>query len=223
MVTVRIQRHAEDQVRNSRGTQKPIVPAPFSFHDHRHRYDEGMFKHILCPVDGSDPSLQALDVAARFAADQGASLTICTIVDPAKAAAMSYGDAAMAAACLDALETEGQTTIDDAAARVKNTINPRVCTVVGEHVMGILDACATNACDLIVIGSHGRTGISRALIGSVAEGVLRQAGVPVMVIRWTKPVLRQAQDDNGGTAQDDTGGAAQDDTGDAVSARASMA
>jgi nucleotide-binding universal stress UspA family protein len=166
-----------------------------------------MFKNILCPIDGSDLSLQALEVAARFAADQGAALTICMIVDPAKAAAMAYGDAAISARCLEALQTEAQMTIDEAVARVNDTISARACAVVGKPVYGILDVCAANACDLIVIASHGRSGISRALIGSVAEGVIRHAGVPVMVMRWTKRVLRQAQDD----------------TGDVVKARASMA
>lgn len=145
-----------------------------------------MFKSILCPIDGSNPSLQALHVAARLAAEQGASLTICEVVDAGKASAIAFGEAAMSAALLDELEAEARSSLDVACASVREVISARVATIVSDPVNGILDTCATNACDLIVMGSHGRSGIPRALIGSIAEGVVRHACVPVMVIRRTK-------------------------------------
>lgn len=142
-----------------------------------------MFKNILCPIDGSDTSLQALDVAARLAAEQKAELTICTVVDPAKASAMAFGDPAMSAACFDALDGEAKAMVADAAARVKDIVAAQVATVSGAPVQSIVDYLVSHPYDLIVMGSHGRSGISRAFIGSVAEGVLRHANVPVLVIR----------------------------------------
>ncbi len=143
-----------------------------------------MFKHILCPIDGSEQSLQALDAAARFAAEQQARLTVCIVVDPAKAAAMAFGDPGMTGACFDALEEEGKSVVSDAAARVKDIIAAEAVALDGQPVQGIVDYADANGCDLIVMGSHGRGGIQRALLGSVAEGVLRQAAVPVMVMRY---------------------------------------
>ena len=145
-----------------------------------------MFSHILCPVDGSQPSMQALDVAAKLAAEQHATLTICNVADPAKASAMAFGDPGMSAACFEALEAEAKTTVSEAAQRVRGTTAARTQTLDGPASGSILDCAVANACDLIVIGSHGRTGISRAIMGSVAEGVLRHSTVPVMVVHWTR-------------------------------------
>ncbi len=145
-----------------------------------------MFKHILCPIDGSLGSLEALDVAAKLAAEQHAALTICMVVDPSQAAAMAFGDPGMSGACLDALDEEAAQIVHDAALRVAATSSASTATVTGQPVTSIVDYANSNACDLIVMGSHGRGGIQRALIGSIAEGVLRHASIPVMVIRWSE-------------------------------------
>jgi nucleotide-binding universal stress UspA family protein len=144
-----------------------------------------MFTHILCPIDGSECSLEALDIAARLASEQSAKLTICTVVDPSKAAAMAFGDPPMTAACFDALDEEGKLLVADAAARVKQSTTAQAVCLDGQPVESIVEYTVANACDLIVMGSHGRSGIRRALLGSVAEGVLHKTDVPVMVIRWT--------------------------------------
>lgn len=145
-----------------------------------------MFKHILCPIDGSACALEALDTAANLASEQNASLTIFSVADPSQAAAMAFGDPAMTGACLDAIDNEADAVVRDAAARVAATIIARVATLTGQPISSIVEFAALNACDLIVMGSHGRGGIQRALVGSVAEGVIRHASVPVMVIRWSK-------------------------------------
>jgi nucleotide-binding universal stress UspA family protein len=144
-----------------------------------------MFKSILCPMDGSQCAVKALDVAAQLAAEQKAKLTICTVVDPSRAAAMAFGDPAMSAACFEALEDEGNTLVADALERVKNMTNSEVICLDGQPVEQIVEYAGAKGCDLIVMGSHGRSGLRRALLGSVAEGVLHKAHAPVMVIRWT--------------------------------------
>lgn len=149
-----------------------------------------MFKHILCPVDGSKAAQQALDVAARLAQEQRAALTICSIVDPSQAAAMAFGDPNMSAACYNALDDEATALLVEAAARVKPYVAPKTLTLVGQPTSGILDCASSSGADLIVMGSHGRNGISRALLGSVAEGVLRHAHVPVMIIRYDERLAK---------------------------------
>ncbi len=142
-----------------------------------------MFKQILVPIDGSDCSLHALDVAAAFAREQKARLSVCTVVDPAKAAAMAFGEASMAAACLDALDDEGKALVEDAAARVRATWAADVTVLDGAPVDTIVEFARANGTDLIIIGSHGRSGLSRLFLGSVAEGVIRNSIAPVLVVR----------------------------------------
>ena len=144
-----------------------------------------MFSHILCPIDGSAASLQALDMAAELATEQKAQLTICIVADVVQASAMAFGDPAMSAACLDALDDEARGIISDAAERVRETIAAKCVTLDGQPVSSIVGFAAANGIDLVVMGSHGRSGIQRVLLGSVAEGVLRQACCPVLVSRWT--------------------------------------
>lgn len=106
---------------------------------------------------------------------------------------MAFGDPASSMACFDALHDEGKALAADAAAMVKDTITADVATLDGQPAASIVDYAAANAFDLVVMGSHGRGGIQRALIGSVAEGVLRHAQQPVMVIRSSKhsaPVVK---------------------------------
>lgn len=142
-----------------------------------------MFKHILVPVDGSDCSLNALDTAAGFACEQQARMTICMVVDPAKAAAMAFGEAGMAAACLDALDDEGKALLAAAAERVRATCPAATQLLEGPTVEAIMEYARSSGADLIVLGSHGRSGLPRLFIGSVAEGVIRNATIPVMVVR----------------------------------------
>jgi nucleotide-binding universal stress UspA family protein len=145
-----------------------------------------MFKHVLCPIDGSDRSSQALDMAAKFAASHGADLTICTVVDPSRAAAMAFGDPTMSNACFDALEDDGNALLTEAASRVQNTVVAHTALIVGQPVDAIVQYAAEHGNDIIIMGSHGRSGIHRALLGSVTEGVVRHAHVPVLIDRTIK-------------------------------------
>lgn len=159
-----------------------------------------MFKHILCPIDGSAGSLRALDVAARLAAEQQAELTVCIVVDPSQAAAMAFGDPGMSAACYAALEEEAKQTLSDGAVRASATILAKRIVLTGQTVPAIVEYSTRHICDLIVMASHGRTGIQRALIGSVAEGVVRHASVPVMIIRWLKQPAKERRQQTAATA-----------------------
>ncbi len=144
---------------------------------------KGMFKHILCPIDGSDASLKALDVAVRLTVDQGAQLTLCTVVDTSKALVEAFPARALIPEAIRALDDDAAKLLADAAAHIKPTTSAQVITIHGDPVESIAHSATELGCDVIVMGTHGRGGLRRALLGSVAEGALRHAAVPVIVVR----------------------------------------
>jgi nucleotide-binding universal stress UspA family protein len=77
------------------------------------------------------------------------------------------------------------TFLDDAARRGKPVHDSR--SIAGNPVHVITDTAKNDGYDLIVLGTHGRTGLSRALIGSVAERVVRHAPCPVLTVRLPQP------------------------------------
>jgi nucleotide-binding universal stress UspA family protein len=137
---------------------------------------------ILVPVDGSDCSLRALDVATNFAATLGGELVVCHVVELAKAATLSGGQAELVAGCIEELQRAGTAIVDEAIERVGSRVRVSSRTVEGTSVDEIERLAAEIKPSFIVIGSHGRTGLNRAVMGSVAEGVVRRAPVPVMVV-----------------------------------------
>ncbi|MGZ3496316.1 MAG: universal stress protein [Vulcanimicrobiaceae bacterium] len=141
-----------------------------------------MFKRILVAVDGSKSAQTALEAAASLARESGAQLTICHVVDGGKASAMSFGEPLLAGACYDALEQEGRGILKDALDFAR-TIAPAVNAHLA-HGAPIEEICSATLpdTDLIVMGTNGRGGLNKLIIGSVAEGVIRRANVPVLVI-----------------------------------------
>jgi nucleotide-binding universal stress UspA family protein len=136
----------------------------------------------LVAVDGSECSLRALDTAVEFAVDLHAEIVICTIVNLADVALLSGSEPELLPGCLEQLETNAQAIVADALARVDGRVRTESRTAEGEPVEEIERIAAEIRPAFIVMGSHGRTGLSRALLGSVAEGVLRRAPTPVMVV-----------------------------------------
>lgn len=148
---------------------------------------------ILVALDGSPYSERALDRAADVAAELGASLILCSVVDIAKAAAMTFGESQLVDGYFEALEQDGREVLARAAKRVESRV-PSVQTQVlrGNVVDEIVGLARSSGADWIVIGSHGRTGAARLFLGSVAEGVLRHAGIPVMVVPKTPSGVQAA-------------------------------
>jgi len=144
-----------------------------------------MFKHILVAVDGSECSLRALDFAAKLAQEQHAELNVCTIVDITRAASsMTFASPDLVQQWIDALNADASKE-NDAAVQRARAAGGSVQGVVEDAFPpdGILAAAKKCDADLIVVGSHGRTGIRRALIGSVAESVARIVQMPVLIVR----------------------------------------
>ncbi|PFH20665.1 universal stress protein [Burkholderia sp. JKS000303] len=145
-----------------------------------------MYSNILVALDGSETSSRALDTALTLASESGARLTPVYVVDFLVPAYDMYGyDPSI---LIDAFREEGLRVTEDAAKRMQArgvAGTPQIANVepVGEDVAQriVLVAKETGA-DLIVMGTHGRRGFRRLVLGSVAERVLRHAACPVLMI-----------------------------------------
>ena len=144
-----------------------------------------MFKHILVPIDGSETSMLAVSKATALAKTFGSVVTALYVVDPypftGVGADFAYGQAQY----LSAATAEANAALD-AAKKALQEVGIEADTVVGEgHAVqeGISRALESTGADLIVMGSHGRRGIEKLVLGSVTQRVLGVVHVPVLVVR----------------------------------------
>lgn len=145
-----------------------------------------MYSHILVALDGSETSSHALDAALTLASETGARLTPVYVIDFLVPAydALGYDPSIL----IDAFREEGLRVTDDAAQRMAArgvAGTPQIANVqpAGEDIADRILLVAREAgADLIVMGTHGRRGFRRLVLGSVAERVLRAATRPVLMI-----------------------------------------
>lgn len=171
-----------------------------------------MFKKILVPVDGSRTSRLGLEEAIKLAKDQRAMLYILHVVDeqgvlqgPSVSSGMFIDD------FLRTMRENGRTIIADAEAIAKKS-GVRAKSLMVENFSGpTADAIVSQAkklkANLIVLGTHGRRGIKRLVMGSDAEGVIRNTPVPVLLMR-TAPVARKTRKRAGKFGKQTSGGRA---------------
>jgi nucleotide-binding universal stress UspA family protein len=138
---------------------------------------------ILCAVDFSDCSKTALQVAADLAKQHEGSLMLVHVhVPPGYEYSGGVFNMADAAADLGAAARQALVPwVKDAEARSASKVE--VVTLMGTPWDEIVRLARTSAADVIVVGTHGRSGLNRALIGSVAERVVRHAPCNVLVVR----------------------------------------
>jgi nucleotide-binding universal stress UspA family protein len=147
--------------------------------------EERMFeiRRILCPVDLSETSKPAFEYAVALAARLGAELELLHVYQ-LPAYALPEGGLEILAGLEAEIENQLQQQLDEFA---KHSTEPsvKITTVLGTGVpyVEIIRAAKQRKADLIVIGTHGRTGLAHLLIGSVAERVVRTSEVPVLSIR----------------------------------------
>ncbi|WP_435347575.1 universal stress protein [Haloarchaeobius sp. HRN-SO-5] len=138
------------------------------------------FEHLLVPVDGSPESEAAVERAVRIAEQDDAALTFLHVVDTAV-----LGLDARVEAIIDNLEAEAQRLLEEAVEEAHavgiEPVDRRIES--GSPAETILDVADETGADLVVVGSHGRTGLDRFLLGSVSERVVRRAPVSVLVVR----------------------------------------
>ena len=146
-----------------------------------------MFKHILIATDGSSASEHAATLAVGLARTHNAKLTVVYVVDPypymgigeinpmgyQAYTAAAQQQAAQAHALVEKLCTEGDKPIE---------LQVRLIEDVGA-ASGIVQTAEIEGADLIVLGSHGRSGIARLMLGSVSTKVVAESKVPVLVTR----------------------------------------
>jgi nucleotide-binding universal stress UspA family protein len=136
------------------------------------------FKNILVPTDFSEPAEQATELAILLAQKFDSKLTLLHAYE-----IPSYPYADGLYWPLDDLIREAKTTLDAALAKVKERYaNVEAVLGSGNPFEQILTVAKDRSCDLIAMGTHGRRGLSRIFLGSVAERVVRLSPVPVLTV-----------------------------------------
>ena len=145
-----------------------------------------MFKHILIPIDGSDLSRKALLYAMQLAKEGPAKVTVLTVRPPYQIGSM---DMIGVVGGQDEFEAETQRYAEFAltqarmAGEAAGVALETVQDVGDQPWRAIIDCATSNKCDLIVMASHGRRGISALLLGSETAKVLTHSAIPVLVYR----------------------------------------
>ena len=132
-----------------------------------------MYQKILMPTDGSPCSLQALEHGLDLAKTLGAKVHFLYVLEnPAQAIWIAPESVPYGMELLEDLRKAGEEAIKKALdlARAKGVPIPTIVEAAKEY-------------DLLGMGTHGRTGLDRLLLGSVTEGVLHRTSVPVLVVR----------------------------------------
>src|SRR5690606_27729958 len=148
-----------------------------------------MFKKILIPTDGSPLSVQSASAGIEFAHSVGAEVVALHVTQPfaatigfdGMAAAYAITDESYEKAAAEQAQEYLQTVLDMATAK---GVKAESLSVSNFNVAdGIVQAAVDKECDLIFIGSHGRSGLSRLLLGSVTAKVLSLSTLAVLVYR----------------------------------------
>jgi nucleotide-binding universal stress UspA family protein len=139
----------------------------------------------LVPFDFGEPAENALDFAQKLADRFGAAVEVLYVVPYLPATALpipELGAIPMATHTVDELVVEAETRLNEALGPEQGDRPLRMTVKVGDPRAQIVVHAAAEDADLIVMGTHGRTGAARFLLGSVAERVVREAGCPVLTV-----------------------------------------
>lgn len=150
-----------------------------------------MFTKILVPIDGSDPSDAAVEMALGIAKESRSEVLFVHAVELNKIVALAAPAPMDPSYAIDAACRGGQAVLDQAMAKASAAGVCASCELPEDDcVASVLALARQRKTDLIVVGSHGRSGIPRAFLGSIAEGILRRSDIPVLVCHG--PVKRAA-------------------------------
>lgn len=139
-----------------------------------------MYDDILLPTDGSDSMTEVIDHAVELARTHDATIHGVYVVNTA-----SLSDLPMESSwdgVSQALSDEGKRALEEVESRADD-VDLETNLVEGSPAKEIGRYATANDCDIIVMGTHGRSGVDRLLLGSVAERVVRSSEVPVLTIR----------------------------------------
>ena len=145
-----------------------------------------MFKDILLPTDGSKGVEEAINCAVSLAKKFDAKIHVLYVVEPPRF--QEYGAGIALASIIKTLQEAGEQIVKDTVEVIRKSGVRGVEESVeeGHPAEEILQYTSEHGIDLIVIGTHGRRGLNRVLLGSVAEEIVRSADVPVMTVRMSE-------------------------------------
>jgi nucleotide-binding universal stress UspA family protein len=146
-----------------------------------------MYGRILIATDGSELATRAVEHGLKLAKALKASVTIVSVTEPVPAMAMadeaaltSFRDIEEAAAAASRAALDGAAAVAKKMRVQAKLLNPEGMS----PAQGIVDAAAKEGSDLIVMASHGRSGLRRLMLGSQASDVLVSTSIPVLVLRF---------------------------------------
>jgi len=143
-----------------------------------------MFNTILVAVDESEAAKEAYDLAVKLALEDRSNVVLVNVVDVSKLIAVAGYETPYPADTLDIMRQSGEQLLEQTkAACTAKGVKATTAIGEGDAVDEIVRLAGEHNAGLICIGTHGRKGLSRLFVGSVAEGVLRNASVPVLVVR----------------------------------------
>jgi nucleotide-binding universal stress UspA family protein len=148
------------------------------------------FRHILVPIDGSPTSDKALDEAIRLAVFSGAKISLIHVVDDLSYVTGFEPATDYTRQIVPLMRAAGEDLLAKQGEKVLAHGLQLECVLIAEGPGRVYEHVAEHArinhADLIVLGSHGRRGVGRLLLGSDAEQIIRHAPVPVLVVRGSE-------------------------------------
>jgi nucleotide-binding universal stress UspA family protein len=141
------------------------------------------YKTILCPLDFDENSLAALDGAVEIARHFGSNLILVHVLP----LVLSAGEIPPLASMYEDQEKAARAKLDDIAQQKLAGLKHELRVYVGDVIESVLNAQNEHRPDLLVMATHGRRGLARMFLGSVAEAVVRKATCPVLTIRGETP------------------------------------
>jgi nucleotide-binding universal stress UspA family protein len=143
-----------------------------------------MISSILVAIDTSEASQAALRQATELAKAFSARLVLVNVVDVTKLLAIAGYETPYPIDAIEIMRRDAQTILEEASLTCTDCgVSSVQLSSEGDAVDEILNVANKEHVDMIAIGTHGRHGLSRLFLGSVAEGVLRRSDVPVLVVR----------------------------------------
>lgn len=143
-----------------------------------------MFKNILCPVDFSDTSMKAANNAIQFASEIKAEITFVHIIDVQSL--QNIGNLAGSEINdIDLLIEEEKPILSNLKNECeKNGVKAKTILSNGVPKSAIIETIKEGGNDLIIMGTHGKKGLTRLVLGSVAENIVRNSTIPVLLYHY---------------------------------------
>jgi nucleotide-binding universal stress UspA family protein len=137
------------------------------------------YRKILCPIDFDDNSMLALDKAIEIARHFGAAVLLVHALP----LVVQFGEVPIPVELYEEREKAARTKLGEIARQKLDGVDHELAVYTGDVVGCVLQAVAKFEPDLLVVATHGRSGLAHLFLGSVAEAVVRKASCPVLTIR----------------------------------------